>query len=324
MDQFDLSPGKPHGGSKWLIDRSPLKFPAAGGLRRTEAENNDREFLLAKTRSFFRLDDRPKRTMLTFVGLGLYDEKDISVKGLEAVRAADAVYAEFYTSRIMGASLEGLERFCGRKIRPLSRRDVEVDPAWLEEAREKNLALLVGGDPMISTTHLDLRLRAAEMGVATRIVHSSSIVTAAPGLSGLQNYKFGRSATIPFPYLARGKRILPQSPYEALLENLERNLHTLLFLDICDDRFMTVNQGAELLLELAAASGDDALKGRLGVGIARAGSPDPTVKADLLSRLPSYDFGGPLHVLVVPAKLHFMEARALAVLAGAPSELLLD
>jgi diphthine synthase len=262
--------------------------------------------------------------MLTFVGLGLYDEKDISVKGLEAVQAADRVYAEFYTSRIMGASLEGLERLYGRKIHLLSRRDVEVDPSWLVEAREKNLAMLVGGDPMISTTHLDLRLRAVEMGVATRIVHSSSIVTAASGLSGLQNYKFGRSATITFPYLARGKRILPQSPYEVLKENLERNLHTLLFLDICDDRFMTINQGAELLLDLAAASGDEALKGRLGVGIARAGSPDPIVKADLLSMLPAYDFGSPLHILVVPAGLHFMESRALAVLAGAPPEALPD
>jgi len=262
--------------------------------------------------------------MLTFVGLGLYDEKDISVKGLEAVRAADKVYAEFYTSRITGASLEGLERFYEKEIHPLSRKDVEVDPAWLEEARDKNLALLVGGDPMISTTHLDLRLRAVEMGVATRVVHSSSIVTAVSGLCCLQNYKFGRSVTIPFPYLTRGKRILPETPYLALLENLERNLHTLLFLDICEDRFMTVNQAAELLLELAAAAGEYTLKGRLGVGIARAGSEDATVKAELLSRLSAYDFGGPLHILVVPARLHFMEARGLAVLAGAPPDALLD
>ncbi len=42
--------------------------------------------------------------MLYFIGLGLYDEQDISVKGLEAVRAADTVYAEFYTSRLMGTT----------------------------------------------------------------------------------------------------------------------------------------------------------------------------------------------------------------------------
>ena len=56
--------------------------------------------------------------MLIFIGLGLYDERDISVKGLDAVHAADRVYAEFYTSRLMGAAHEKLEAFYGRKIRP--------------------------------------------------------------------------------------------------------------------------------------------------------------------------------------------------------------
>ena len=54
--------------------------------------------------------------MLFFIGLGLYDELDISVKGLEAVRKADKVYAEFYTSRLMGASVQDLERLYGKKI----------------------------------------------------------------------------------------------------------------------------------------------------------------------------------------------------------------
>jgi hypothetical protein len=57
-----------------------------------------------------------RMAMLTFIGLGLYDERDISVKGREAVAAADMVYAEFYTSRLMGTSLAGLEKFHGKKI----------------------------------------------------------------------------------------------------------------------------------------------------------------------------------------------------------------
>lgn len=259
--------------------------------------------------------------MLTFVGLGLYDEKDISVKGLEAVQRADLVYAEFYTSRLMGTSVEGLERFYGRKIRLLSREDVEVDPAWLEDARDRDVTFLIGGDPMVSTTHLDLRLRAMEIGIRTRVIHSSSIVTAVSGLTGLQNYRFGRSTTIPFPYISRGKRIIPETPYLVLKENLERNLHTMLFLDIQEPRYMTVNEGAELLLEMERNAGEDLLSNRLGIGIARAGSDDAIVKADLLPVLKDCDFGGPLHILVVPSKLHFMEAKALVALTGAPSDI---
>jgi len=43
--------------------------------------------------------------MLTFVGLGLYDERSVTVEGREAIAAADRVVAEFYTSRLAGASL---------------------------------------------------------------------------------------------------------------------------------------------------------------------------------------------------------------------------
>jgi diphthine synthase len=155
------------------------------------------------------------------------------------------------------------------------------------------------------------------------VIHSSSIVTAVSGLCGLQNYRFGRSTTIPFPYISRGKRIIAQTPYLVLKENLDRNLHTMLFLDIQSDtvkRYMTVNEGAALLLEMQEAAGETILDEILGIGIARAGSDDAVVKADLLQHLQSYDFGGPLHILIVPAKLHFMEAQALTVLAGAPEE----
>jgi diphthine synthase len=257
--------------------------------------------------------------MLLFIGLGLYDELDISVRGLETVRDADIVFAEFYTSRLMGATKEKLECLYGKEIHLLSRDDIEVDPAWIEKARKLNVAFLVGGDPMVSTTHLDLRLRAIELGIETKVIHSSSIVTAVSGLTGLQNYRFGRSTTIPFPYISRGKRIVAETPYMVLKENLERNLHTMLFLDIQNERYMTINEGAKLLLEMQAIAGEKVLDGALGIGIARAGANEATVKADLLMRLEDYDFGGPLHIMVVPADLHFMEAKALVALAGAPA-----
>ena len=39
--------------------------------------------------------------MLYLVGLGLADEKDITVKGLEIVRKAERVYLEAYTSILL-------------------------------------------------------------------------------------------------------------------------------------------------------------------------------------------------------------------------------
>lgn len=39
--------------------------------------------------------------VLHMIGLGLSDEKDISVKGMEAVQASDKVYLEMYTAILM-------------------------------------------------------------------------------------------------------------------------------------------------------------------------------------------------------------------------------
>jgi diphthine synthase len=47
--------------------------------------------------------------MLYLIGLGLGDEKDITIKGLEAVKNADLVFLESYTS-VLGISRESLVR----------------------------------------------------------------------------------------------------------------------------------------------------------------------------------------------------------------------
>lgn len=49
------------------------------------------------------------------VGLGLGDEKDISVKGLEVVRKCEEIYLEAYTS-ILGVKKEKLEAFYEKPI----------------------------------------------------------------------------------------------------------------------------------------------------------------------------------------------------------------
>jgi diphthine synthase len=47
---------------------------------------------------------------LTFIGLGLYDEKDISLKGLEEIKKCDKVYAEFYTAKLTGTDIKKIGR----------------------------------------------------------------------------------------------------------------------------------------------------------------------------------------------------------------------
>lgn len=44
---------------------------------------------------------QPNATMLYLIGLGLSDETDITVKGLEVVKKASRVYLETYTSILL-------------------------------------------------------------------------------------------------------------------------------------------------------------------------------------------------------------------------------
>ncbi len=248
--------------------------------------------------------------MLFFVGLGLFDLDDISLKGMQAIHHADLVVLEGYTSRLMGTSLREMEERYQKKIRLLTREDVEQHPeSFIDEAKDRNVVFLTGGDPMISTTHMDLRIRAETAGIQTRMIHGSSIVSAACGLSGLQNYRFGKSCSVPYPT----KNWFPETPLETITANLGQHLHTLVYLDIQPDRYMTVQEAISILEELCRRKG---VIIPLYVGIARAGSPDPVVKAGSAGMLLSTPFGPPLHILIVPADLHPVEEEYLSLFAG--------
>lgn len=107
--------------------------------------------------------------VLWLVGLGLGDEKDITVKGLEAVKGSAAIYLEAYTS-LLGVDKEKLEAFYGKPITVADREFVENECyQMLDKAKQEDVSFLVVGDPFGATTHSDLVLRAKEKGIAVKV-----------------------------------------------------------------------------------------------------------------------------------------------------------
>jgi len=253
--------------------------------------------------------------MLFLVGLGLWNEKDISIKGYEIVSKADEVYVEFYTSKLCGTNLETLKKFFKRDIKELKRRDLEEEcDKLIEKAKNKNIVILIPGDPTIATTHISLKIEAKKLGVKTEIVNAAGIINAICGLTGLQIYKFGKSATISFPY----KNVISKAPLRVIKENRKINAHTLLYLDL-HPKPMTIKDGVALLEQIDT---EKMLDSCYAVGVARAGSDNPTVKCDLIRKLKNFNFGPPLHCLVVLApRLHFLEYEYLKMFANAPQKL---
>lgn len=259
---------------------------------------------------------------LVLVGLGLYDEKDVSIRGLEEIRDADVVFAEFYTSLMPGLSIPKLEEMIGKEVNVVARRVLEEEEGEtiFEAAKKGKAVLLVPGDPLISTTHVDLRISAKKRGIRMRVIHGASAVSAVRGISGLQNYKYGKAVTVPFS----DQGFVSETPYYVIRENKRRGLHTMCYLDIKaeEQRYLTISEALRTLLELEKLKKEKVVTKRtLVIGVARAGSEEPTVKAGYIEEVINYDFGAPPHTLIFPGKLHFMEAEALITLADAPEEI---
>jgi diphthine synthase len=257
------------------------------------------------------------------VGLGLYNERGISLVGLERAKLADQLYIELYTNPMPRLLLKKVEELVGKQVTELNRRDLEETPEQtiLKNAERQNVVLLVPGDPLIATTHIDLRLRAHKAGIDTEIVHGATIYSAVASASGLQIYKFGRTVTIPHPTPI----YRPETPYDVLKENTAHGLHTLMLLDLDAERkrYMRVEEGLRCLvnIEEKRREGVVPLK-RLAVGLSGVGSPAQKVRGDSVEHLLKINFGDPPHSLIFPASLHFMEAEALKVFASTPEEVL--
>ncbi|KAI9661258.1 MAG: diphthine synthase [Bathelium mastoideum] len=260
--------------------------------------------------------------MLYVVGLGLADETDITVKGLEIVKKASRVYLEAYTA-ILLVEKDRLEAYYGRPITIADREMVESSSdTILENADKEDVAFLVVGDPFSATTHTDLVLRARHLSISTQSVPNASILTAV-GATGLSLYTFGQTVSIVF-FTDTWR---PSSFYDKIGENATLGLHTLLLLDIKvkepnleqmakgkivyePPRYMSVAQCCAQLLEVE----EDRKQGicgseRLAVGIARAGGGEAQkIVAGTLEELSSADLGKPLHsVVLCGRRMHEME-----------------
>jgi diphthine synthase len=230
--------------------------------------------------------------MLYLVGLGLWDEKDLSLRALEILKNCDEIFLESYTS-IWQGNLKNL----GIDAKEVERKEVEEEiEKILDIAKEKNVAILVPGDPLIATTHSPILIEAKKKGIKIEVVHNASILTAISEI-GLQLYKFGKVASISWNY--------SEYPYDILKQNRSIGAHTLFLLDL-QPKAMTPREGLERLLEIEEKRKENLLSKQTFCIIAcKLGSKDKKIyKGSIkellnIEKIPS--------VIILPEKLHFSE-----------------
>lgn len=263
--------------------------------------------------------------VLFVIGLGLGDERDITVRGLEAVRSCKRLYLEFYTS-ILGIDNSKLSEYYGVPVIEADRYMVESEAEQiLESAKEENIGFLVVGDPLCATTHTDLIIRARQKEIRVEVIHNTSVMGASASC-GLQLYQFGYTVSIP---LFEGTWRPGNSFYDRIKYNTEGGMHTLCLLDIkvkepdyanhkggklkyLPPRFMSINVAISQLLEVEEDRQEGYCKADLmAVGMARLGQPTQKIVYGSLAQLATVDFGPPLHSLALVGEVHPLETELL-------------
>ena len=166
-------------------------------------------------------------TGLILIGMGPGKFSSMTIEAIQAAKQCDSLRYEAYTALWPQNELDLLEAECG-EITKVMRPEIESPELLLELAKNSLVGLLIVGDPLQATTHVDLQLQAAEAGIECVTFHGISITTIVTGALGLSNYKFGRQTTLTYPYGGW----IATSPFEVIAMNMGLGHHTLALLDL--------------------------------------------------------------------------------------------
>jgi len=243
---------------------------------------------------------------LNIIGIGINNEKDITVRGLETVKKCSKVYLDEYTS-VLNCSLKNLEREYGKKIIPADRDLIENKDTILKEAKTSEISLLVIGDIFSATTHIDLMLRARKLGIKVNLIHNASILNAVGSL-GLSLYKFGKITSIPF----ENENV--EAPYDIIKNNQMIKAHTLILLDLNpkEKRFMAINEAITYLSKVELKRREKIFTDKTSlIACSKLGAEDQIIKIGNPKEILSYNIKQYPSCLIIPSSLHFIEEEAL-------------
>ncbi|AAK41227.1 diphthine synthase [Saccharolobus solfataricus] len=250
-------------------------------------------------------------SILSLVGLGI-SKKFITDSAIETLSNSDIIIFDRYTSRSCDINVDVLRRLVKGE-----REFIEADRSLLENNSKAiidyldkgyNVSIASIGDALIATTHVSLLIEAKHRGHEVKVIPGISVHCYLISKSLLSSYKFGKSVTVTFPY----NDFIDPTPYNVIKDNKERGLHTILYLDLKNEKAMTANEALQILLRLEERHKKSVLsKSDIIIVGARLGCDDERIIALKVEEATSFDFGNTPHIIIIPGNLHYMEADAI-------------
>ncbi len=243
--------------------------------------------------------------MLNIIGLGY--NIDPTMKGLELIDKSDEVYLETYTTPILNDIKTFVEKQIKKEIILIDRSKLESN-YLIERAKQKQISLLVIGDPFFATTHISLIVECKRANINVNIVNNASIFNAI-GKTGLSLYKFGRTVTLSY----WRENYKPTSPFDFIIKNKSIGLHTLVLLDVAEDKGpMSAYEGLNMLKEMEKIKKVKILD-KLFV-LSRIGFEDERINYGDIDILLKKDLGSPLFSFIIPGELNNIEREFISYL----------
>ncbi len=253
--------------------------------------------------------------MLWFVGIGINGYRGLSLHALDILKKCGTVYVERFTSALSDDDIGSLRSVLGLEVKPVERWFVEDGREILENAKSGQVALVTYGDPMIATTHGELRSRAARDSIKTSVLHSASGIYSGIGETGLHHYKFGRMVTI------MSDKQSAISVYNSIFDNLLSGCHSLILTEYSSGEkgstfYLSPIEAFKLLSEVEADQKYGVFSdSTFAVVASRIGRDSQQIASGRVGSLARSEFGEGPHSIIITGPLHFTESEALTLLS---------
>jgi len=242
--------------------------------------------------------------MLNIIGIGLRGIKSLTLEQFDILRNSDIIYFENYTSISPDNTKFFLSRIINKDIVEADRNLIENNNEIIENSYKKNVSLIVTGDALSATTHNEIRGEAIKNNIDVKIYENASIITAFTSKTGLFNYKFGQIVSI--PYIS--EKFFPLSVYDKIYINHKNKMHTLLLLDLKDNKTMDPYKGIEILREMENKKNKNLINDdtKIIIGIKIATKEEEIIYTDVKKAIENKISGSPASI-ILPSELNDKE-----------------
>ncbi len=242
--------------------------------------------------------------MLNIIGLGLRGVKSLTLEEFDVLKNSDIIYFETYTSVSPENTLNYLNIITGKKVIGADRNFMENTNGIIENSSKKNVSLIVTGDALSATTHNEIREEALKNSIDVKIYENASIITAFVSKTGLFNYKFGQIVSIPYIH----ENFFPLSVYDKIYNNYENKMHTLLLLDLKDNKTMDPYSGIQILSYMENKKNKNLINDntKIIIGTKIASTDEQIIYTDVKNAIKNKISGSPASI-ILPSELNDKE-----------------